>query len=282
MSCQRLLRCEAFPFSLARQTSARPARIGIRLKIADMADRCCSGGGAQTVQTERQPCRTLTLPIERRLPAVCVLQFPTFRQPELLPRVATISYEISIFGVGDRAQRDLVGFEKNTVTRQFMVKTKPATGVTEAMHAVGLRHPFIQHRRWFDSAWCRRINRLQRVAREQMLQVGKEQFLMPLLMLHTALHHRPRRRCSSIQQGSDTTVDMAPIDQHLCERRARQHATLCRPIRGIKHAAKLRMKGLIAGDQCLQHMSLEKPGGMCEMPFDRSRTGPGLQRAIFC
>ena len=234
------------------------------------------------MQTESQPRRTLTLPIERRLPALCVLQFPASREPKFLPRVAAIVYEISIFGVGDGAQGELIGFEKNTVTRQFMLKTKPATCVTDALHAVGLRQQFIQHRCRLGSAGCRRVNRLQAVAREQMLQVGKGKFLMALLMLHPEFHHWPRRRCAGIQHGGDTSVAMAPIGHHLFERRARQHATLCTRIADIKHAAKLPMKRLLARDQRLQHMGLEKPGGMREMPFDRARSRPGRQRAIFC
>jgi hypothetical protein len=80
---------------------------------------------------------------------------------------------------------------------------------------------------------------------------------------------------------------MAPIGQHLIERRARQHAALRarmaladRVVIGVEEIAVRRVEDAVAPHLRREHESLEEPRGMRQMPFRGTGIGHRLDRRI--
>ena len=68
--------------------------------------------------------------------------------------------------------------------------------------------------------------RAERVLREEMLEVGEQQFLMLLFVLDAELDQHGRRGPQVGQRGLHRGIDMRAPDANLVERRARQQAAL--------------------------------------------------------
>src|SRR5262245_25173447 len=73
------------PFRLRRQTSACPAREGIRLVIADMADRLSPIERPQSCKGHHLPLAGLLSPVKGRAPALGLARGPAVRKPQFWP-----------------------------------------------------------------------------------------------------------------------------------------------------------------------------------------------------
>src|SRR6266850_1851796 len=82
------------PFRFGRQAFFGPAREGVGLVEADVADRLGGIDRALAGQREDQPLAILAAPVERRLPALLLHRAPALRQPEFGPLVAALGDEI--------------------------------------------------------------------------------------------------------------------------------------------------------------------------------------------
>src|SRR5207302_10071588 len=94
ISSERRAARSHFPFGLGRQPFVRPARKGIGLVKAHMADGSMRVHGHLSMKREGAPTPVLALPILRRLPAAGLHRVPSCREPELRPPVAAIVDEL--------------------------------------------------------------------------------------------------------------------------------------------------------------------------------------------
>jgi hypothetical protein len=123
-----------------------------------------------------------------------------------------------------------------------------------------------------------------------VLQIGKHQLLVLLLVVETQLHDVERRSARApriVHEAGHATIHVVPILEHFPERGAREQSALGPgvPVADgmvvrVEQHAKLRMEVTVIADAPFQHEGFEEPGGVSEMPFDRARIRHRLQRAI--
>jgi hypothetical protein len=130
---------------------------------------------------------------------------------------------------------------------------------------------------------------LQRIARQQVLQVAEDQLLVLLLVLQSELDERLGlgAQAGSAEQRDHGPVDIVAVGDHLGQGRAREHAALGprmpradRVVVGVVQHAVRRLEYPIAGQVRLEHESLEEPGGVGEMPLHRARVRHRLDCAV--
>ena len=135
----------------------------------------------------------------------------------------------------------------------------------------------------------RAVRGLERIEREQVLQVREDQFLMLLLVVQAELDEIERfhRQRAAGEQRAHALVHVRAVAQHLVETRAREHPAL-RPRILLADAVVIRVEeetergieGPVRRVAALEHEGLEEPGGVREVPLHRARVRHGLQRAI--
>jgi hypothetical protein len=132
----------------------------------------------------------------------------------------------------------------------------------------------------------------ERIAREGVQDIGKDQFLMLLLMMKAERDDRfdpgERLRIGRSDEREHRFVDMATIRIHFGQRRARQQPTLgafvarteCFVIR-IEEKRVLLVKERIARRMSDEQHRLEEPCRMRQMPLRRARIGHRLHLLVF-
>ena len=133
------------------------------------------------------------------------------------------------------------------------------------------------------------VSGAQRIARQEMLQVGQEQLLVLLLVMEAELDQRRDVRMSAAcQQVRHAFIDMIAIGANLLERRARQQATVRPPVPiadrlvvGIKEIAEPGIEVPIPRHVRAEHELLEEPGRVREVPLRGARVRHALHHAIF-
>jgi len=128
-----------FPLRLRWQATSRPSGVGVGLKIADVAYRCCLhlAQWKFSAQREETPFPNIARPIERRAPAVVLDGVPPGGEPEFRPSVPTVGDELGIFAASDRECRQRVWIEPDPVALQFVVEAKAVAVVANSTRPPG-------------------------------------------------------------------------------------------------------------------------------------------------
>lgn len=288
-NCPHAGRCaRRLPTRPGRQARAGPARERIGLVETDVADRRMRIDGCLAVQREREPGTVAIFPVQRRLPAVRGHRVPAGRQPQLGTPVAAVVDERDEIALSDGAGRDRKRREPHAMARRFVVEAESVAGMADLLHAAVERYPVWLGRGRRHRRRAFEVCRLERIAREQVLEVGDDQLLVLLLVMQTqldALGKGVRQR--PLQQRAHRRVDVPAIGADLVAPRARQHAALGprmsradRVVVRIDQHAERGVKGPVVRRVRLQHEGLEEPRRVREVPLHGARVGHRLDRAV--
>ena len=192
-------------------------------------------------------------------------------------------------GVADRAVGDGVPVQQLAVPRHFVVVGEALARMANLDNTV-VTLDELQCRRLLPPAHVKlRIGGLQRVDREQMLDVGQQQFLMLLFVMQAQCHQHGKFGIilTVLQMFDDRIVDALAKTQHLLKRRSAEQTALGtrmhranRLVVGIEQVAPFRMQWLPRRDSGKNEL-LEEPGRMRQVPFHRTGIGHGLDNRIF-
>jgi hypothetical protein len=190
--------------------------------------------------------------------------------------------------VGDEAVAERIGAKEDGVARALVVEREALAAVPDGDEAAVEPHPVVRdacHRREPPSGL---VHRLQRIARQHVLDVGEHQLLVLLLVLQTEFDQRidlgvVRR----VQQGRHTVVHGTPIRHHLGQRRTRHQPALRTRMLGtdllvvavVEHT-KLRIVRPEVRLMALEHHRLEEPGHVREVPLGGAGVGHRLHLAV--
>ncbi len=113
--------------------------------------------------------------------------------------------------VGQRIRR-----QKAAVAWAFVVEGEPSAGMPGLDQPTFELHPFQRHRRHRHQRPARPVHRRERVARQQVQQVGEQQFLVLLFVLQAQIDQGDQIATWCLRkQGEHTRIDRCAPDQHL-------------------------------------------------------------------
>ncbi len=182
------------PFSLAREAFPSPGRISGRLVKAYMGHGFVFPYGPAAIKRVGHPDGAILLPVSGRFPAVLTDGIPSVRQPEFGAAIAPISNEIEKLADAYRPVGNFRIVQKDTVFGTFVVegealsgvadRVKPGCNLVPAEFGSGIVRGGI-------ALWML-INRVGRVQRKGVLDVGEQEFLMLLLVIQSKLDQASR------------------------------------------------------------------------------------------
>ena len=181
------------PLGLGRQARAGPARVGVGLVVADVADRLVRVERPQAGRVKAVQPPSRVLPVERRLPAAGLHRVPAVGQPQLGPPVAAVGDEGQVLAVGHRPRGELEGVAADAVARAFVVEGEAVAVVADRRcRPAGEGEP-AQRRAAGDRRQRPAVgDRPARsgLQRQHVLDVGEDQFLVLLLVVQAELDQR--------------------------------------------------------------------------------------------
>lgn len=278
-----------FPFGFRRQAGAAPARIGIGFVQRNVGDRARRVQRLQAVQREFQPATVFLAPVQRLLYFAAADLVPALGQPQRRIAVAAGVDKFQVLAVRHQARGQLEGRDVLAVARQLVVEAEAGAAVADLGQAALEVQPAQRPDRAGGRQRRIQVGRVQRILRQQVLQVGQDQLLVLLLVLHAEFHQH--RQLAVLrrgrQQARDARVDVAAPRQHLVQAGPRQQAALGpRMLRadavviGIEQHPVGRVKRPPARLARLQDEGLEEPGGVRQVPLDRAGVGHRLRAAV--
>ena len=284
------LACGRFPFGLGGQARAGPAGIGIGLVIRQMHHRLARHQRPAARKREFLPASLLLAPVQRVGDLLAAAPVPALGQPVRGVGITTIGHEGQVLGIRHRPRCQRIGLQKDAVARQFVVEGKARAcmaclhqAALERLPVAGRSRLAVCHRRGIS------VGGPQRVAPQQMLDVGQQQLLVLLLVLQPQLQQTPDglRQAILLQQAEHARINIGAVGQHGGQRRPRQQAAL-RPrmlaphalVVGVEEHAKRRVERAKALLVPLQDEGLEKPAGMRQVPFGGTGVRHGLHAAV--
>ncbi len=262
-----------------------------------MANRRGGVDRLRAAQRHRPIAVVARFPIERRAPAFRLDRRPASREPDEGRAIAAVGHELHPFGVADQSVRKLERLDERAMPRPLAIEGE-ARAIVSHLNDAAVELPIGRRRAVGladrDGAWIF-IGRTQRVLREQMQNVGQQQFLMLLFMIAAELDQRcDCGRKIVLQKRRHRAVDMVAICDDRLERRTGDHAAsgtgLTRAdalVIGIEQETEVAIERAVVGEVLFENHSLEKPCRMREMPFRRAcvrhrlngRIGVGQRRA---
>src|SRR5205814_4391453 len=138
---------------------------------------------AETGKSEMPPCAISFFPIEWCLPTLLVYCHPAERKPEFRSLISAGFDESQIFAAGNQTRAERKFRDECAMSRSFIVVGKIATIMTDGCNRfleIGKRRRGTRFT-FFLGAFSK--NRMQRILRENMLDIGNEQFLMLLFVM---------------------------------------------------------------------------------------------------
>ena len=230
------------------------------------------------------------VPVQRVIQTLCCPPIPTFRQPEHGVLVAPALHKGRKFSLGNKARGQCVRVQVRAMAWAFVVKRKAFAFMADFDEPSVERMPrqSCSHGRWHHIA-SRRIDREQRVARQQVLYVGEHQLLVLLLVLQAQLDQGTQRGIVRHvrQQARHAGIHIGPVGQHFMERGARKqpplrarvlgpHTVVVRVEKHPERGRKRRKPGLVR----FEHEGFKKPGGVGQVPFGGAGVRHGLRAAV--
>ncbi len=109
----------------------------------------------------------------------------------------------------------------NPVPRLLVVEREVVTGVSDLDQPPGEIEPARRARRDRGERPLPAVCRLQRIARQQVLQVGDDELLVLLLVMDAELDQRQQRcvRVATCEEALHALVDVTAVREHAFERR---------------------------------------------------------------
>ena len=242
-----------------------------------------------SVQRERAPLRAFALPVQRRLPAARRRDVEALREPQLGPPIPAVGDERGEFAVRDRRRRQIEGRDVDAMRGAFVVEREAVAVVAERHEAAVEAMPRVRPGRDGRERPARVIDGPRRVAREEMLDVGEQEFLVLLLVMQAEFGQRRRVRVQRpLEEALHRRVDVPAVRQHGREVGTRQQAALgagmpvadAVVVRVEQHAER-RVERTVPGRVRREHERLEEPGHVRKVPLGRARVGHRLQRTVF-
>ena len=228
-------------------------------------------------------------PVQRRPPRRGPRLLPAGRQPVLRARVAAVLHELEVLGVGGEARGQQEGLEKYPMPRRLIVESERAARVADLAGPFRERSPGERRRGVSFRAARRPVRRMERIAREDVLDVGEDQLLVLLLVVEAELDDGEQLRIGAGgQQSFHAEVDVAAITEHLLKPGPGQHAAaLARELLadgvvvGIEEKRENRIKAAKPVLGLRQDEGLEEPARVGQVPARRAAVGHRLDRAVF-
>ena len=285
-------RDRVLPLEFGRQPGAGPARERVGLVVAHVNDRLTGVDGAAAVEREARPAVVVVVtPVRRCVPPVVLHRVPTVRQPQLRLAVSTVGDELHPFACRHEAVGDPERFEVHLVAGRLVVECEAGVRVS------GLDEPAVEvdesHRLdvWRDRERCLDVGRLERVAREHVLDVHQQQLLMLLLMVHAELDECGNVgpvRVGTVDELAHCGIDVRPVAADLLDVRSRDQTALIAGMSRsdglvvrVEQVAELEIEGVVAGEARLEQEGLEEPGGVPAVPLGRAHVGHRLDDLVF-
>ena len=251
----------------------------------------------RAVRCAIQRAACIAPPVPGMLQLLRAAPVPAFGQPPLRLGIAAVLDEAQELGIAHGPLRDLAALHKHLVARALVVERKALAAMAHGMHATRHGLPLQRGRRSIcrprrrHALFLLSIGRPQRVARQQVLDVGQQQFLVLLFMLQAQLQQRGqtrrRLRAPVLEHLQHALVHRLAIGQHPRQRGPGQQPALGTRmprthllVVGVEQHAEVGIEGRHAGRVLGQDKGLEEPGGMRQMPFGRAGIGHGLYAGI--
>src|SRR5581483_8701440 len=131
-----------FPFHFGRQMFVAPARKGVGLVIADVANRALGIDWFEASERHGVPLAIDLAPITGRLPLLGGRGRKAVHQPERRCRVTAVFDEIEPFGVGYQVAREANRADQRTVGGPLIVEVKAGAGMADGVDALVEIGPF--------------------------------------------------------------------------------------------------------------------------------------------
>jgi len=211
------------PLGLGREASAGPMGIGVGLVVADVADGLAGLNGAHAGQRHLPPGPVLLLPVQRRLPAILLDGRPAVGEPEFGTPIAAIGDERQVLGACHRAGGEREAVDERLVARALIVEGELAPLVADLDQPGRIGMP--AQRRDRGRRWRRAllVGGAERVAPEDMLDIGEDELLVLLLVVDAQLKEEaivaPRARCQEVEHPR---IDVTAVGVHLLDGGARR------------------------------------------------------------
>ena len=173
------------------------------------------------------------------------------------------------------------------MARRLAIKGKTCTGMADLDDALGTADEFERRGGCCTRQRQMTVDRAQRIQREQVLDVGQQQFLMLLLVIETERHQGMEFGIDALrQQIVHALVDAGAIGQHFGKgwpgQQSALRARMHRPDRliiGVEEEQPVLVEEPVAGIAG-EHELLEEPGGVGEMPLGRAGLRHRLRHAV--
>ena len=175
------------------------------------------------------------------------------------------------------------------MAREFVIEAELIAAIADFNHAAGVVQPLVR----LSVAALRdarfSVDRLQGIGPESVLDVGRDQLLMLLFVMHSQFDAVVYLRgCTCGQQLRDTVFNVTAIGLNLLQRGPRKGSaqlffgvTAEGFVITVKQPQEIGMKRLVARQLGSQDEGLEEPGGVRQVPFDRAGFGTGLNHHVF-
>ncbi len=248
------------------------------------------GIGSHRLRTGQREFRLQILaPVQRPSPALALHQVPAFGQPQHRIAITAFFDEGAKLGIGDQAIRNRMRVQQHAMLRRFIVEGKTLAWVADLRDAFAPAQEFQRH--GFGGARRSRVlaeYRVQRIEREQVLDVGQQQFLVLLLVVEAEFQQRRTFRVAVItfEQSIHSLVNARAIIEHFRKRGPRQQAPLRarmhradRLVIGIEQVLPLRMQRHVTGLPREQEL-FKEPCGVRKVPLDRAGIRHGLHHRV--
>ncbi|MDO9369233.1 MAG: hypothetical protein Q7T68_11750 [Sphingopyxis sp.] len=202
--------------------------------------------------------------------------------------IAAVGDELLPFAIAHRPAGERVRREERIVTRALAIESEAIAAMPDRRHAGGALDPFHRGKlRNFTRDHILPHRRAKRILREEMLQIGEQQFLMLLLVVDAEFDERLRRRRQVGQRSLNRGVNVRTPDTDFVERRPGQQAAL-RPrmartfgfVIAVEEKRVTLVVKTVAGHMIAQHEGFEEPRRMREVPFGGRRVGHRLRAGI--
>ena len=204
------------------------------------------------------------------------------------PCIAAVLDEGAPFTIGDEPVGERMALQPYGMPRAFAVERETLPVVTDLGGTGTTLDPAHRLRRHARPSGLGGPQRgRERVLREQMQQIGDEQFLVLLLVMRAELDQILRRFGQIVPRRHDRAIDMCAVCSHLVQRRPRQQ-----PARGpgdaralglviaVEQEGPARIIGDVTRRMIAQHEGLEEPGDVREVPFGGRGVRHRLRRRI--
>src|SRR5687768_4076310 len=169
-----------FPLEFSGEPGVGPARECIGLIERHVYGRKVGVQWHRAAKRKFFPPAVLPAPVERMAAFVGLYPIPSFDEPYAWFVVSACLHELEIFAVRNEARCQLIGLQVLLMPWRFIIVAEPLPLVTDFHEASFERAPFERRGSSMVHLWRLRrvVTRIQRALREQVLDVGKNEFLM--------------------------------------------------------------------------------------------------------